>query len=172
MKTIICIILFFCKGYSPVSYSIYTYSDGEYEYSIVFDENVIQLIKSISSDDFQIAEILSQSKYVLKDDMVIAGNFKLKIVDDKRIEIISYQELKKGTVFCCTMRFYPNGKRKFMGEWKDGKQDGVWFYVDPHDTINQVTYDMGKPVKQVINPPLSPLLKYFLSLPMKKWIIY
>ncbi len=168
MKTIICLILIFQKGYSPISYSIYTCYDGEYEYSIVFDENEIQLIKSLSSEDLLMAEILSKSKYVLKDDMVIAGNLKLKILDEKKIEIISHRELKEGMVFCCTKRYYPNGKRKFVGEWKDGKQDGVWFYIDPHGKITQVTYDMGNPVKQTINPSLDPQVKHFLSLPWKK----
>ena len=151
--------LFLYTGNFPISYSIY-YSDYVYGYMLEFDKDEVRLYKA--DYEFYTEEVLL-SKFTYQDSLVVIGNYRLKVLDDKRLEVISLKGLKKGTILYCRRQHYPNGKLKFRGGWKDGKQDGISFYLDPKGIVTKVTYRLGNEIERIENPPLEPLLKDVLS---------
>ena len=156
-------LLFLYTGNSPISYSKYCGNDV-YGYLLEFEKDEVRLYKAnYLHDDAIYNEEVLLSKYTYQDSLVVIGNYRLKVLDDKRLEVISLKGLKKGTILYCAQQNYPNGKLKFMGGWKDGKQNGVSFYLDPKGIVTKVTYRLGNEIERIENPPLEPLLKDILS---------
>ena len=92
---------------------------------------------------------LKRSPYKIKDNIIYVQDYRIKILNDYKLEVIDFPKIPSGTICYCTTRFYPDSKKlKYRGTWVEGKQHGEWMYVDEEKNIIFEIYENDKFIKR------------------------
>lgn len=95
---------------------------------------------------------IEQSPYKVKDNTIYVQGYRIKILNDQKLEVLDLPKIPSGTFLYCSKRFFYDSKKlKYWGIWVDGKKHEEWFYVDEKKNVVREFYDHGNLIERNVN---------------------